>query len=75
MNLKSGIKVAAISKGGYVYQQTSMEKGFVITKIDNESIDDVDNLVQYLNKKEGKILIEGKYEKDTKAYLYWIDAE
>ena len=53
---------------GKLYQ-SGIKKGFIITKIDNESISSVDKMIELLEEKEGGVLIEGINPNGTKAYF------
>ena len=53
---------------GKLYQ-TGIKKGLIITKIDNEPVDSVNDLIEKLENKEGGVLIEGVYPNGTKAYF------
>ena len=70
LNLKNGIKVAGISKDGWINKYTDMHKGFIITMIDDVRISTVDDFVNVMNNKKGNVLIEGKYPNNNDAYLY-----
>ncbi len=64
-----GVKVISIYRGSRV-ERTNMDPGFVITKIDNRPIDEVDDLVNYLERASGKIMLEGIYEGYSGEYYY-----
>lgn len=66
LKIKSGVKVMSLSAGKLF--QSGIKKGLIITKIDNETITSVDDLLQKLEEKEGGVLIEGVYPNGTKAY-------
>ena len=67
LDLDHGVKLMGISSGKW--REIGIKDGFVITEIDNERIDDVDDLMSTLSRKEGDgILIEGVYPNGEKAY-------
>lgn len=49
--------------------------GFIITKVDGKAVEDVDELVSILEKKEGGIMPEGVYEgyPGTCYYAFGMD--
>lgn len=67
LKIKSGVKVTSITIGKLY--QSGIKKGFIITKIDNESISSVDKMIELLEEKEGGVLIEGINPNGTKAYF------
>jgi S1-C subfamily serine protease len=64
-----GVKVISIYRGSRV-ERTNMDPGFVITKIDNRPVDEVEDLVNYLERASGKIMLEGIYEGYSGEYYY-----
>jgi Do/DeqQ family serine protease len=64
-----GVKVISIYRGSRV-ERTNMDPGFVITKIDNRPIGEVEDLVGYLERSSGKIMLEGIYEGYSGEYYY-----
>lgn len=67
LKIKSGVKVLTITYGKLY--QSGIKKGLIITKVDNEPVDSVDDLMEMLEDKEGGVLIEGIYPSGTKAYF------
>lgn len=55
--IKNGVKVTKVDKGPF---KGKLPEGFIITKIDKQSIYSVSNVKTILEKAEGAILIEGK---------------
>lgn len=66
LKITNGVKITAMAPGKL--SQTGIKKGFIITKVDNETVRSVDDLMDKLEKKEGGVLIEGVYPNGTKAY-------
>ncbi len=64
-----GVKVISIFRGS-VIERTNMDPGFIITKADNQSVRDVEDLLQYLSKASGKVMLEGIYENFSGEYYY-----
>ena len=69
MRLPSGIYVSSIIVGSRV-ERTNMDPGFVITKVNEQKIGSVAELVEILGKATGKIVIEGVYENFPGEYYY-----
>ncbi len=57
LGIKNGIKVQSIGNGPF---KGKLAVGFVITKIDKQSVFSIQNLINILENSEGAILIEGK---------------
>lgn len=66
MNIKGGVCVKEITRGKWY--KAGIRKGFIITLIDKEIINNVDDLVRVLNSKKGVIVIEGVYPPGEEAY-------
>lgn len=66
LKITNGVKITSIAPGKL--SQTGIKKGFIITKVDNETVRSVSDLMDKLEKKEGGVLIEGVYPNGTKAY-------
>lgn len=66
LKLESGVKVTAINGGKL--RSSGIREGFIITRIDQEKVNSVDQLLGILAKKKGGVLVEGVYPNGTKAY-------
>ena len=64
-----GIKVISIYRGSRI-ERTNMDPGFIITRIDNEEISQVEQLIQHLENATGKVMLEGIYEEYPGEYYY-----
>lgn len=69
LKIKGGIKVTDLQSGA-LSKQTSMQEGFIITKIDGKHVTDVGELEKYLAKKRGGVMLEGVYEAYPGSYYY-----
>ncbi|HRG91039.1 MAG TPA: PDZ domain-containing protein, partial [Chitinophagales bacterium] len=67
--LKGGVKVTDL-KEGKLAEFTDIRKGFIITQIDDETVTNVDDFVNMLKEKNGKVLVEGIYPNKPMSYLY-----
>lgn len=57
LNLKNGVKVISVGDGPF---RGKIQSGFIITKIDKQSVFSVQSVKSLLEKSEGAVLIEGK---------------
>ncbi|MEO1808209.1 MAG: serine protease, partial [Bacteroidota bacterium] len=67
--VRGGVKVTAVNPG-IIQKETNLEPGFIITKVDKENIDSVEKFERIMSKKEGGVLIEGRYPDYPKAIYY-----
>lgn len=67
--VRQGIKVIELFKGP-VTRQTNMKEGFIITNVDGEPIDSIDDFTEMLARKQGGILMEGRYPGSRGTYYY-----
>ncbi len=66
LGLKNGIKVSSVSQGKLL--SAGITKGFIITKVDHEAVNDPESLVKLLKTKKGGVLLEGLYPNGSKGY-------
>lgn len=71
LNIQSGVKVNKLM-AGKIRQNTDMQEGFIITKIDNKPVASKEEVVKILENKKGGILIEGVYEDRSGTYYYGL---
>jgi serine protease Do len=69
LNIEGGVKVKKLYPGK-LRKHTQMKEGFIITRIDGKKIKDVDGMVEYLENKEGGVMMEGVYEDIPGEYYY-----
>jgi len=69
LGIQGGVKVTDL-KEGKLAEFTDIKKGFVITQIDDEAVNNVDDFVNILKEKNGKVLVEGLYPNKPMSYLY-----
>jgi serine protease Do len=69
LGVGGGVKVTDL-KDGKLSEFTDIRKGFIITQIDDEQINNVDDFVNLLKEKNGKVLVEGIYPNKPMSYLY-----
>ena len=68
LNLE-GVKVISIFRGSII-ERTNMDPGFIITKINEEPVTDIQTLIGELKKSQGKVMLEGIYENYAGEYGY-----
>jgi S1-C subfamily serine protease len=69
LQLKSGVKVSKLVPGK-IRQATNMREGFVITKVDDKTVRDKADLLDYLKDKKGGVMLEGIYPDREGTHYY-----
>jgi Do/DeqQ family serine protease len=69
LGVSSGVRITDL-KTGKISQFTDIRRGFVITQIDDQPVNNVDDLVNILKEKSGKVMVEGIYPNRPESYLY-----
>jgi Do/DeqQ family serine protease len=69
LGVQSGVKIMDL-KDGKLAQSTDIRKGFVVTQIDDQPVNTVEDFVNILKDKSGKVLLEGIYPNRQESYLY-----
>jgi serine protease Do len=69
LRVQSGVRITDL-KDGKVSQFTAIKKGFVITQIDDQPVNNVEDLINILKEKQGKVMVEGVYPNKPESYLY-----
>lgn len=64
-----GVKVISIERNS-VIERTNMDPGFIITRINNQKVQTVEDVVDLLQQTKGKITLEGVYENYPGEYYY-----
>ena len=64
-----GVYVVSIYRGSKI-EQTNMDPGYIITKINNQKIDSVDEVVSQLEKLRGRVYLDGFYENYPGEFPY-----
>ncbi len=72
LNLDGGVRVAKLEAGRW--KKGGMKADFIITHIDKTPVDNVTDLNQVLEQKNGAILVEGVYRDGTRG-IYGVDWE
>lgn len=69
LNIEGGVKVSKLFTGKLM-QQTEIKEGFIITKVNGQTINSVEQLANMLQNLEGGVLLEGLYEDVPGMYYY-----
>ena len=69
-----GVKVVSILRGSRI-ERTNMDPGFIITKIDNRPVGDMEALLEKIKNASGKVMLEGVYENYPGEYYYAFPIE
>lgn len=74
-NIKSnGVKVVSVYSGSKV-SRAKLEAGFIITKINNQKVSNVNDIVSFLEGRKGTVVIEGFYENYPGEFPYTFDMD
>ena len=55
---------------GRLSEFTDIKKGFIITQIDDQAVNNTQDFINILKEKSGKVLVEGIYPNRPASYLY-----
>lgn len=66
LNIKGGVKISKLGKGKL--QDTGIREGFIITKVDKQTVSSPKELITALQSSSGGVLLEGYYPNGSKAY-------
>jgi serine protease Do len=69
LGVQSGVRITDL-KQGKISELTDIKKGFIITQIDDQPVNNVEDLVNILKEKSGKVMVEGIYPNRPESYLY-----
>ncbi|TAH19697.1 MAG: PDZ domain-containing protein [Cytophagales bacterium] len=68
LGIDSGVRIAKITSNRGLVAQMGMEEGFVITTINNKSIESPEELATILEKIKGRVIIKGVTKNGQKGY-------
>ena len=71
MGVESGVKITALY-AGKLRKFTQVREGFIITHIDGQRVNDVEDVMNALEDKQGGVMLEGVYEDMPGKYYYAI---
>jgi Do/DeqQ family serine protease len=69
LGLQGGVRIADV-KGGKLSEFTDIRKGFVVTQIDDQAVNNTEDFLNIMKDKTGKVLLEGVYPNKPESYLY-----
>jgi Do/DeqQ family serine protease len=67
LQINDGVRISSIGAGKF--KSAGIPEGFIITKIDQKSVTNAEDVSNYISKKKGGILIEGIYPNGMKGYF------
>jgi len=70
-NIKHGVMVEKIFPGK-IRKQTKMKDGFVITHVNKKKVNDLHDLLKYMNEEKGGYMLEGVYSDSPDKHYYAI---
>ncbi len=66
---QNGVKVLSIYQGSII-EQTNMAPGYIITTVNGQKVQNVDELIHHIKSAESNILLNGYYEKYKGKFPY-----
>lgn len=69
LGISNGIQVTEVGDG-VISKHTNMRKGFIITKVDNETVKTTEQFNQIMQGKKGGVMIEGRYPDVAGTFYY-----
>lgn len=72
LGLKNGLKVTLLLENGLLQTATSMKVGFIVLKVNNEPVNNLDDFYGYIQKiaKGDGVMLDGMYPNDKSKKLY-----
>jgi len=67
--LQGGLKVIRITEGK-IKELTNIKKGFVITRVNEKTVNTKDEFIRILENTRGQVMIEGTYPGSSGSYYY-----
>ena len=69
LNLQGGVQVVQLN-AGKLRRETQLNEGFVITKVNGDQIESIEDLTEKLEGSEGGVMLEGVYEDIPGTHYY-----
>ena len=69
LQIEGGVQVKRLY-AGKLRRKTNMREGFIITKVDEQAIDSVNEFIKILEQKEGGVMLEGIYDDIPGKHFY-----
>jgi S1-C subfamily serine protease len=70
----NGVMVVSVYKNSLI-SKSRLEPGFVITKISNNNVTDVNTIVNFLDQRKGTVVLEGFYENYPGEFPYTFELQ
>ncbi|HWB62705.1 MAG TPA: PDZ domain-containing protein, partial [Chitinophagales bacterium] len=70
LGINGGVRITDLTKDGKLAEFTDIHKGFIITQIDDQAVNSVEDFVNILKEKNGKVMVEGIYPNRPMSFLY-----
>ena len=74
LDIRGGAKLTSLSDG-ILQRETRIQVGFIVTKVNGQTITSVTELQQELSEAEGGVMLEGVYEDMSGTYYYAFGME
>jgi serine protease Do len=74
LSISSGLRVAEVDRGK-IYMQTSIRKGFIITKINGKRVNSEEEFLDAFDKHSGSVMLEGIYPGRAGVFYYAFEAD
>lgn len=66
LGLRNGVKVTSVSSGKFM--KVGIKEGFIITSVNNQPVNSVNDIKEIISKVEGGVYIEGVYGDGSRSY-------
>ena len=74
LDIRGGAQLTSLSDG-ILQRETRIQEGFIVTKVNGQTITSVEELQQELSEAEGGVMLEGVYEDAPGSYYYAFGME
>jgi len=66
LGIRNGVKVASVKPGKFM--KVGIKEGFVVTSVNKQPVNSINDITSLLNEADGGVIIEGVYEDGSKSY-------
>lgn len=70
----NGVLITRIEKNSII-EKTNMERGFIITSVNNKKVNNLDEFLEAIIEEEGEVVLDGFYKKYPGEYSYVFDKD
>lgn len=71
LKVRGGVKVVSISRGE-IASQTRMREGFIITRVNSNTVNQTEDFIREIHNKTGGVMLEGFYPGISGTYYYAV---